>query len=71
MIDELRDWAPIYHISGCGQPAFYRKQRPYRGDVLLVDGWIRFPDGSEPIRGEAARCGSCGDPIAMDDLAAR
>lgn len=71
MTTDLRGWTPFYHITGCRQPAFYRRVRPNQGDPIFEEsgGMIAFPDGKEPEAGEAARCGACGEAIALYDLA--
>ena len=49
----------------CHQTAFYYNAR-YEGSFFAE--YVELPDGTRPQPGEDMRCGSCGQPISLNDF---
>lgn len=59
---------PVYHVTGCGEIAFYFMVEPYDGMALTSD-IVEYDDGSQPPEDPTqALCGTCFDPLEVDDL---
>ncbi len=57
----------MYHV-GCRQPAFFIDYEKQAHDPIARSVYVRYPDGTRPLPGDRAKCGSCGVPIGMREL---
>jgi hypothetical protein len=56
----------LMHRNGCGGPCWFMDEKPQPG-ALKIKG-CRYPDGTFPLVGDIAKCGTCGAPapISLD-----
>ena len=63
---------PVYHVTGCGDVAFYFFHYPDEG-MELTPSVVVYPDGTQPPMDQETKalCGSCYEDLAVSDLTVR
>ena len=64
------DEVPVYHVTGCGEVAFYFFHWPDEG-MPMDPSVVVYADGEQPPADTKALCGNCFEDLAVTDLTVR